>query len=418
MSLSVTSPLSNFKSTISYIFQEPPPDFTCPPMDVLRSICSFLNDPKDVIHFGLANRSLSILCKDEELWNLLWHKHFPNSCVKPKSETEGLAGYQRLANVMRNVKAGKCQHQTFSMYQTEITCMKILNDKFICGTLDGTIKTWDFNTRQEPQMLGRHQGRINCMAIWYGKLISASNDFTIKIWDLDKGEKLQTLKGHQNKVSWITVWGDKLASGSCNGLIKIWDLNTWQELQELQGHQNTISCMVIWDNKLISSSYDQMIKIWDLDTGRTLQTLQEDDYVECITMYGDELVSGSEHSWISIWDPNTGKRLEKLKTSSCGLHDIMTWNGQLISISSDCMIKIWDPHTRQELWMKGQKDQSGINCMTILDDSKFATSFGDEISIWDFSSPHLNHSGVALKPSKKRALDDDKCASTSPKKRS
>ena len=42
-----------------------------PPLDILRRICSFLEDSKDVVHFGLVNRRLTVLLLDAEVWNAL-----------------------------------------------------------------------------------------------------------------------------------------------------------------------------------------------------------------------------------------------------------------------------------------------------------------------------------------------------------
>jgi len=390
-----------------------------PPIDVLRLICSFLSDCQDVVHFGLANRRLSVLLlSDTQLWNLFLHKYFPNSYAKHQSETEGLSLYKHLTNISNNIKTGKCHLITLDGHQDQIICMTSWGNKLVSASW-GTIKIWNLDTEQEPQMLKEIQSNVTCMTVWNNKLIAGLRDETIQIWDLDTGQKLQTLKGHQSDIRCMTIWGNKLISGSGDKIIKVWDLNTGEELQTLR-HQSNIRYMTIWGDKLVSGSWDE-IKIWNLNTEEELWTLKEQatTYIECIMIWNDQLVCGLEHPWFYLWDLNTGQSLlPKLRAHGCGAYGIMLWNDKFVSISRDETVKIWDPNTEQWFWQHTDRNFIQPSCMTAVGDSKLATSSYQKVKIWDFNSPHLNHSGVARKPSKKRPLDDDECASISQTKRS
>ena len=388
-----------------------------PPIDVLRLICSFLSDCQDVVHFGLANRRLSVLLlSDTQLWNLFLHKHFPNSYANHQSDIEGLSLYKHLTNISNNIKTGKCHLITLDGHQDQISCMTSWRNKLVSASR-GTIKIW--NLEQEPQMLKEIQSNVTCMTVWNDKLVVGLTDGTIQIWDLNTGQKLQTLQGHQSEIRCMTISGNKLFSGSSDKTIKVWDLNTGEELQTLR-HQSNIRYMAIWGDKLVFGAWDE-IKIWNLNTEEELWTLKEQattytknmhTSIECIMIWNDQLVCGLERPWFYLWDLNTGQSLlHKLRAHGCGSYGIMLWNDKFVSISRDETVKIWDPNTEEWFWQQRDANFIRPNCMTAVGDSKLATSSCQKIKIWDFNSPHLNHSGVDRKPSKKRPLDDDKRAS-------
>ena len=419
-----------------------------PPIDVLRLICSFLSGSQDVVHFGLANRRLTVLLlSDTALWNLFLHKHFPNSYAKHQSEIEGLNLYKHLTNISNNIKTGKCHLTTLHEHRSPINCMINWNDHLISASW-GTIKIWNLNTEQKPQMLSgnpsnatcmtlwndelvsalengtieiwdlnnKSPSNVTCMTLWNDKLVSGSGDGTIKIRDLNTGQELQTLKGHQSKVTCMIIWGDKLISGSEDGTIKIWDLNTGQKLRTLKNIRSEVTCMTIWNDELVSALENGTITIWNLNTREELKTFKESERIECMTIWNDQLVCGLEAPWFHLWDLNRRQSLKVLSVHGCGAYGIMIWNDKFVSISGDETVRIWDPNTQLYFWKQVDKGLRYRGCMTAVSDSKFATSSNQTINIWDFSSPRLT--GVDLKSSKKRLLDNDEHASTSRKKRS
>ena len=175
MSLSATSARSSTRLQQSITFT-----CNCPPLDILRRICSFLDNPKDVVHFGLANRYLRVLLTDTELWNSLLYKHFPDSYANLKSQTEGLALYKHLIKIVYHMNAGEYRIQTLWGHRGWINCMTLWDDKLVSGSKDAMIKIWDLNTGQKLRTLKGHQGWVNCTIIWDNKLISGSDDRTIK----------------------------------------------------------------------------------------------------------------------------------------------------------------------------------------------------------------------------------------------
>ena len=357
-----------------------------PPVDMLRLICSFLDSPKDVVHFGLASKRLNVLLSDTAVWNLFVHKHFPDSYTKLKSETESLGLYQHLTTMTHNIETGKYHLRLVYADQVGVTCMKIWGDKLIFGVENHTIRILDLSSRQKLQTLKGHQGKITCTAIWGDKLFSGSEDSTIKIWNLNTGQKPQTVE-LPSRVSCMAIWEDKFIYSLYNE-IKIWNLNTGQKLQPLKGHLNRINCLTILGNKLFSGSNDCTIKIWDLNTKQCLQTLEGHQAgIECMTIWNDKLFSGSDDRRIKMWDINTGRALQELQGHKGGVSHMAILGDKLFSGSNDRTIKIWDPHTGQTL----KTLQEYPSYMTVWNDNALITSLYGEafIKIWNFnpSSP-------------------------------
>ena len=372
-----------------------------PPVDILRLICSFLDDPKDVVHFGLANRRLNIFLSDTELWKSFLHKYFPSACVEPKLKVGALNLYKYLRNIERNIKTGKYQYQMLIGHRAFVSCAVIWNGKLISGSYDASIKIWDFNTGEQLQTLQIHHNSITRMTIYGDKLIFASRDSKIRIWDLGTELQLQSLEGHLGSILCIRTWGDKLISGSEDGTIKIWDLGTGQELRTLRGHQGWVNCIAIWGDKLISGSDDCTVKIWNPYTGKELQTLVRlHSWINCMTIWNDKLIFGLENNIVKIWDLNSGKELRSLERHHGPITCMAIWNDKLISGSSDYTMKIWDFDAGQELYTLDHlgeerytlnEDRDWIACIVIANDEMFiSSSVNCRIKTWNFNNVPVN----------------------------
>jgi WD40 repeat protein len=375
MSLSIT-PVGNANTTQQSAFTH-----NYPSTDILRLICSFLDTPKDVVHFGLANRRLTVLLTDNELWNSLLHKHFPDSYAKLESRAESSDAYKRLTNIVYHMKAGKYRLWILSGHQDYVDCMTIWNHKLISGSQDGTIKIWDLHKDQSLLTLEGYPDKIRCMIVWDDKLIFSSGYFTL-VWDLNTGQELRAFF-HDEKMTCMTVWDNKLIFSSEDKVIKISDLNTRRLLQKLKGHRDWVRCMLIWNDKLISGADDKTIKIWDLHTGQNLQTLKgHRDWIRCMLIWNGKLISGSDDKTIKIWDLHTGQNLQTLRGHRSWIRCMTIWNDKLFSGVDNKTIKIWDLYTGEEL--RTLKTQNSVECMILWDDQLFTDSSKGKIKIYDF----------------------------------
>jgi len=345
------------------------------PNDILKLIASFLT-PADIVHFGLANRRLSILFSDMELWNSLLRKHFPDSYEKLKPTTESLSFYKHLTLIENNIKTGKYRLQTLEGHQHVVSCMMVYEDKLISS--DDTIKIWDLHTEKELMTLPGDT-IIHRIAIYEGKLIAASLE--LKVWDFHTGQELQPSQ------KYLDILFSKNYDGKIiNFLYKtimISDPHTGQMLQTLNGHQTLIDSLIVHDGNLISLSYDGAIKIWDMRTGQELRQFQRKELSDCAAAYEDKIILGSWSGAIEILDLHTGQQLHLLKEHQRGVSCLTAYNGKLFSGSWDSTIKIWDLHTGKLLQtLKGHQER--ILCLAVHDGKIISGSADCTIKIWDF----------------------------------
>ncbi|WNL35109.1 WD40 repeat domain-containing protein (plasmid) [Arcobacter cryaerophilus gv. pseudocryaerophilus] len=202
----------------------------------------------------------------------------------------------------------------------------------ISGGKDKKIKVWDINkvpteedenkpfTRKEEysNILDGHSDSVSNLTISEdGKyIISGSVDKTIKIWDFKTSECLRTLEGHVDAISIVTISkdGKYIVSGSKDKTIKIWDFKTSECLRTLEGHFGSINSLVISpDNKhIVSASEDKKVKIWDFNSGKCLISFNGYLGNTCslaISPDGKYIISGSNNETINIWELSSNKNI-------------------------------------------------------------------------------------------------------------
>jgi WD40 repeat protein len=174
---------------------------------------------------------------------------------------------------------------TWGAHKETVSCLAFSPDKqilisgssdrtiqsLISGSLDGTIKFWNLQTRDKPRTFKASLG-VKAIAISRdGQLLaSAGWDGKVRLWNIETGEVLHTLEGHSYSVNCFTFSPDgrTLASaGTYDRTILLWKVQTGQLLHTLTGHENAVSCVAFsWDGQtLVSGSEDKTIKVWGVE---------------------------------------------------------------------------------------------------------------------------------------------------------
>jgi WD40 repeat protein len=158
-------------------------------------------------------------------------------------------------------------------------------NKFISGSIDHTIKVWDYISGQCEKTLSafntpnRHTHFVNSVSSFQDpingkmKFVSCGYDYTIKVWDYVSGQCEKTLF-HSNIVNSVSCFRDpsngkmKFVSGSCDETIKVWDYYTGDCEKTLLGHAREVYSVLVFQdtkyrkNKIVSGSGNGTIKIW------------------------------------------------------------------------------------------------------------------------------------------------------------
>jgi WD40 repeat protein len=362
-------PLTNASSFIDYL-----------PKDLVLKIADLLQTAKNINNFGLASRHLCVLLSTPALWDSIARKHFPDSYATLEREADSLAFCKKLANIVRNIKDGKCNFLTLRGHYDGVTSVVLCGDGLISASWDRKIKFWDLKTGQAIKTLGDDFACLKRHPEWIYKGFTRDG----QILDRQTGEVLHTIVGHSHWILCIIVCGNKLVSASADHKIKIWDRQTGEELRTLSGHKNTVSTVVACGDKIISGSWDKTIKFWDLETGKELQTINADQCkINNIVVYEDRIFSCAEDS-IKIWDFNTGMELQVL---SARIDSSVIYDGKLIfsyrNEDGNIPIEIRDLKKQQLMVLNGHSDT--VSEMIAYDNMLFSCGY-DGIKIWELET--------------------------------
>ncbi|OAF67971.1 U5 small nuclear ribonucleoprotein [Intoshia linei] len=105
------------------------------------------------------------------------------------------------------------------------------------GSDDGTIKIWDYRTR-DPQMTLENKYQITSIAFnnIATKIYSGGIDNDLHVWDVRSKAKSMSLKGHTDTVCGMELSpsGDKLVTSSFDNTVRIWNIQAY-----FKGNRNT-----------------------------------------------------------------------------------------------------------------------------------------------------------------------------------
>lgn len=311
--------------------------------------------------------------------------------------------YKERFNIEKNWRRGTVKSYSFRAHLDSVLCVKIQFGLLFTGSYDNTLAIWkipslstdcyDFSSIKsddyykqlmQPQLLRRltgHQDAIKSITFNGTTLITGSLDKTIKIWNFQTGQCISTYRGHSDAVLSLDSCGTYIASGSADKTVRIWHIDS-RTCYTLKGHTDWVNCVKLdYESKTCySCSDDFCIKMWDINENKLIKNfkghlgqvqkivllhlqddvnLVTDDYcldqnnkrVNCHTAatglmngikYPTHIVSCSLDSTIKIWDVKTGKCIRTQFGHVGGVWDIECDNFRIISCSRDKHTKVWD----------------------------------------------------------------------------
>lgn len=161
-------------------------------------------------------------------------------------------------------KEGKLK--SFDAQASSVLCIEVWR-RYLCtasgGTLGTTIKLWDYGFDRR-ETLGGHSKNVRCMTIWKDHLCSGSMDCTIRIWEynemMDEHIRCKCIRVIKTKspVYCMTIWDDYLVTGHHDGMIRIWswcrDACVEEFLLYPSEEKDSIVRILSWNDKTLSVS--------------------------------------------------------------------------------------------------------------------------------------------------------------------
>ena len=222
----------------------------------------------------------------------------------------------------------------------------------VSGSLDDTIRVWNWETGKPTYKLAGHPRGVNHVALNpEGRILaSCGDDATVRLWDLTDGSLIHTLKGHLRDVNSVAL-GDKtplLASGSEDSTIKLWASDRGTLLRTLTGAGAMIKTVSLTarDQLLISGGLNNDVQVWNLQTGKMIKVLSgHTNTVNQVAVSSDGrfIASASKDRTIRVWSLATGNLVQTLQGHTQEVNSVAFFPGSqfLASGSSDGSLKLW-----------------------------------------------------------------------------
>lgn len=264
----------------------------------------------------------------------------------------------------------------------------------VSGSLDDSIRVWNWQTGQTLYTLAGHERGVNSVAISSGGQVLAScgDDAAVKVWNLGDRSLLHTLKGHLRDATAVAIGiqGFVLASGSEDGSIKLWTLDRGNLVKSLNSSAmvKTVA-LAANDSLVISGGLDNTVRIWNLQTGTNIKILA--GHTNSINQVAvspteDLIASASKDRTLRLWDLKTGSLVHRLQGHTQEVKTTVFFpDGQhLLSGSSDGTLRIW--HRRGTLEHVLNAHSHPIHSVAIHSSGKLLASASADktIKLWQW----------------------------------
>ncbi|KAI6184946.1 hypothetical protein M3Y97_00651400 [Aphelenchoides bicaudatus] len=214
-------------------------------------------------------------------------------------------------------------------------------------------------------------------------VLSGSLDGTIKLWQFGVPSPIGVFKAEGMKVSGLAAASDTvMISGSTDERLRLWDVNTEKALRCVRMLDNNVTHIAMSPVHTIfaQTSTDKTLKIWDTRSlelafksiPKAFPLLHCDirDGMYCITSSDGNHNEGCE---VTLWD----LRMQRPVHNFCGndspvrsaifLPQQVTWKKLIASVSEDYRVFVWDKDQGICVWQENLTNLAGygrLNCCT------------------------------------------------------
>lgn len=224
-----------------------------------------------------------------------------------------------------------------------INAQKALENAFYFNDQMKAEDLWTMGQMWSNSLIG-HTEEVN-MVIFHPlddtKLISVSDDGTMRTWDWKTGKELEIINfGKAIYDIDYAADGSLLVLGFLDGEVRVLEGSTNELMRKIPAHKARLSEVVLSpDNKfLATASEDTKVKVWKLENGGLLYEFEDhEQFAEGLAFSkdGNFLVSAGIDHFAMIWDLNTGKLINKIDVAGFALYGVVfSRDGQYVAFSS------------------------------------------------------------------------------------
>lgn len=178
-----------------------------------------------------------------------------------------------------------------------VLCVCLLqNDKLVTGSLDVTIKIWNFAGICESTLIGCE--RINNIHSWNNLIIGCTWD-AIRIWDDKECQKIIT----SYYINKMIIYNDKAICLDTYHQIKIWNLVTG--ICEVELKDSYVGNIILLPNNQLLGAAWTGNKIWDLTTYELIHRwngYHQSKFTTVLSLSVDEKIVNAYENELVIWN--------------------------------------------------------------------------------------------------------------------
>lgn len=230
-----------------------------------------------------------------------------------------------------------------------MSLVKISDEMFASGLLNGFINIWNFKTGSLFKKFKAHNGSVDSLAyLSDGNLASTSKDKSIKIWNPVSTQLIKTLPNahsHKSDLVKMKIIDDESVAVTSDNEIKIWNFTSSELIRTLTS-DGRINCLLLLKNHsmIASGSADYKIRLWNVNDGKLLITLDACYPVWCLEVLpSGYLIAGLNDGSFKIFNHRIGLLIKAVKHHSNAISSFLILkNKYFISSSADKTIKIFE----------------------------------------------------------------------------
>ncbi|NOT01177.1 MAG: protein kinase [Phycisphaerales bacterium] len=185
---------------------------------------------------------------------------------------------------------------------------------------DGSIQIWNFETEQEPRVIGTHRSVPRLAGNPSGRILASADAETIVLWDWAEGRESRRFVGPGERVRSLALSHDaaRLALGLETGELIICNTRTGERTPMERAHGGSVTSAAFSPDgrNLATGSDDGTVKLWDVATGRVRWSASPhlgDVWCVAFSPDGTRLAAGGRDRSVRVFDPRTGREMLALR---------------------------------------------------------------------------------------------------------
>ncbi|KAF2071879.1 hypothetical protein CYY_006806 [Polysphondylium violaceum] len=199
----------------------------------------------------------------------------------------------------------------------------ISKHQLISGSNDCSIRTWDIQTGEQIQLVGKHQDQVRCGVkhpnnenLW----LTGSYDHTVKLWDTrSSSPAASSTFDHGAPVEDVVMLhGGSMAITAGGSYFKVWDLTNGKQVYKASHTMKTITSLFVSESekRFFTGGLDQTVKIFSTQSYSLINSVTYKEPILSVAVIdNNKIISGSAKGTVYYSRKTKPTPTSKVKTT-------------------------------------------------------------------------------------------------------